>query len=181
QAIAPNTPAGPDVRRTPLNPSPAPALPRHTGPPGRRLGRARLLPPGLLAEPLFHEGRSQCPMRRVGPAVAEQGSANRVPLAGLQHFLLVAWVGARLGAGQKACAQYRGLRPQSQDRNHAARVPDAAGGGNPPARPRAPPRDGAGAGRQPPAAAAPPASTPWAMMTSTPAAAARRASATEPT
>jgi hypothetical protein len=37
-------------------------------------------------------------------------------------------VGARLGAGQKAGAQYRGLRPQSQDGNHAAGVPDAAGG-----------------------------------------------------
>src|SRR5262245_1317037 len=88
----------------------------------RRLVRARPLAPRLLAEPLLHEGRPQRPVRGVGPAVAEQGGPDRVPLVRPQQPLLVVRVGARLGAGQEARAQHRRLRPQSQDGDHAAGV-----------------------------------------------------------
>jgi hypothetical protein len=54
------------------------------------------------------------------------------PLTGLQQLLFVVRVGTRLGAGKKARSQHCGLRPQSQDGNHSARVSDAARGGDRP-------------------------------------------------
>src|SRR5215813_3749459 len=63
----------------------------------RRLVQARFLASGLPAEPLLQQGRPQRPVRGVGPAVAEQGGPDRVPLVRPQQPLLVVRVGARLG------------------------------------------------------------------------------------
>src|SRR5262249_61758468 len=84
----PDTPAGVTVRREPHEPQHRHGLTADDGAADLRLIRARLLAPGLLAEPLFHEGRSQCPVRGVGPAVAETGRADRVLRAGLPDLLL---------------------------------------------------------------------------------------------
>src|SRR5262245_14043958 len=174
-------PAGVTVRRESHEPQHRHGLPADDGPADRRLVRARLQALGLLTEPLFHEGRSQCPVWGVGPAVAEQGRANRVPLAGLQHLLLVARVGARLGAGQKAGAHSTAAcapKARTATTPRASPMPPAAATGR---GATASTTRGTRARVETSPATWPPASTPWAMMTSTPAAAARRASATEPT
>src|SRR5262245_60452497 len=55
-------PAGVPVRREPHEPQHRPGLPAHNGLANRWLIRARLLAPGLLAEPLLHECRPQGPV-----------------------------------------------------------------------------------------------------------------------
>src|SRR6516164_466292 len=70
-------------------------------PADRRLVQARFLTARLPAEPLLHKGGPQCPVRGVGPALAEQNGPDRAPLVRLQQPLLVVRMSTRLGAGQK--------------------------------------------------------------------------------
>src|SRR5262245_31566955 len=93
-----------------------------------RLVRAGFLTTPLLAEPLPHECRPQGSVRGIRPAVTEEDSPHGVPLARLQHHLLVMRVSAGFAAGQKPRAQHGSLRAKGQDGDQTSTVRDAARG-----------------------------------------------------
>src|SRR5215831_15811367 len=101
-------------------------------PADHRLVRAGFLTTRLLAEPLPHECRPQGSVRGIRPAVTEEDSPSGVPLAGLQHHLLVTRMGARFGADQKPRAQDGSLRTKCQDGDQTSAVRDAARGSDRP-------------------------------------------------
>src|SRR5262252_5361352 len=101
-------------------------------PADHRLVGAGFLTTPLLAKPLPHECRPQGSVRGIRPAVTEEDSPNGVPLARLQHHLLVMRVGARFAAGQKPRAQHGRLRAKCKDGDQASAVRDAARGSDRP-------------------------------------------------